>query len=250
MELERNRSYESNFKLEFKTAFMNLMDTIDLATCDVGQDELKRMKDCVSGLHESVARRSKARDAGSLLPGREVMFSSGVGQLKLPREEGINVFVQDCSAGYLSHVTELAAESGIRRNRLTDHSFIKKEFEDAARNSEVYKTLKIRLQGLAYGGEAGSFGRIKKLDIAVSARADDVFFLGLVNGVSYQANKMAVYVMSGLPAKNPVEYVDPDHFGFDALRKAYVARMALNYEMVIGRKYEPRLFPRKYFADK
>lgn len=245
MELREDRSYESGFKLEFKNAFIKLMGSVDLATGDVGKDELGRMKDCVTELHQSVAKRSKSRESASWWPGREVLFSSGVGQLKLPEEEGVDVFVENCSSGYLNHVSDLSSETGLRRGSLTDHSFIKREIEGAARNSGTYKTLKMRLQGIAYGGEPGRYGKIKKLDVGISARADGVFFLGLINSVNYQKNKMSVYVISGMPAKNPLEYVDPDHVGFDSVRRAHVVRTALNYEMVIGEKYNPKLLKKR-----
>lgn len=240
MQPSGERVYESPFRGEFKAAFLDLMKTVDLRTWDIGSGELDRMKGMVSELHQSTERRSK--ESGTVKGRKEIVFASGVGQVTLPKRDGIDVYVKGCSPGYVDGAEMLSLSSGgITKRSLTNRAFIKREIEDAAGRSDTYKTLKMRLQGLSYIGEDGSFGKIKTVDLAVSARAYNLFFLGIVNSVEYVRNAMSVYVISGIPAKAPVEKVTPDHVGFDAIRRAYVARTALNCEVARGEKYDPRI---------
>jgi hypothetical protein len=232
MELREKHSYRSEFKLKFKTAFADLMGTVDLVTGEVGRGELEIMKERVSELRES-----RVKELGPEYSRRDLSFVSGVGQVSLSRNEGVDVSIEGYSNRYEGNIPYVSSAGKASSEDLTDVSFIKRQIEDAAKNSDVYKSLKIQVAGVSQMRSPGGYDEISKLDIGIHTRTEDLFFLSLLNRVSYSSNRMAVFMSDVKPNTLPMENVDPDYLGFDTFRKAYVVRTALSSEMVLGKKY-------------
>lgn len=234
MELTERPPYKSEFKLKFKTAFRDLIETVDLDTGNLGQEELERMKECVSDLH-----KSKVKEVGAGYSRRDLSFISGVGQVDLSREGPVDVSIEGYSNRYEGNVPFVSSTGKASAEDLMDPSFVKRQIEDAVKNSGVYKSLKIQIVGISRKGVSGGYDNIYRLNIGIHARTDDLFFLGLVNGVGSRSKKMAVYMSDVKSNDVPMQPLDPDHIGFDSMRKAYVVRTALSQEMVLGKKYVP-----------
>jgi hypothetical protein len=234
---------KSDQKLKFKSLFKKLMETVDVKTGQMGRAELTRMEEQIRYMAEI-----KSADVRMKWPEkREIYFSSSVGQITFPDWRRSKVIVEDYSEGYVNALSKESFPAGTGRGRLVNKEFIADQIEDAIRRSVDYKSVKLYVSGKMYDRADGRKPGIMKLNLGMNARTDDLFFVGAVNGVdleslddTFGSNKYVNVYINNVQANGADwEGLDADYFGFKDLKKAFIARKALNLEMVNGKVYDP-----------